>query len=83
VGGGPDLQDKVPEVRKSATRRHGGGELQEAFFLLLPATDRSLQYRAVPQLDEEPVHPSVVVVLEHDPDSRVPLQGVRRGRPNR
>ena len=44
----------------------------------LPAKDRPLPDWAIPELDEEPPHPSVLVVRERNTDTRSPLQGMRR-----
>jgi hypothetical protein len=39
---------------------------------------RTLPYRAIPPLDEESPHPSLLVVRERNTDTRQPLQGVCR-----
>jgi len=73
---GPDLQDKIPNAKKPEAERHGSWEHQEARLTVLPAQDGALPDRAVPQLDEEPAHPRVLVVPVPDPDPGTPLQGV-------
>jgi ribonuclease HI len=40
----------------------GGWKFQEARLEVLPAEDRSLPHRAIPELDEEPAHRSMLVV---------------------
>ena len=59
---GPDLQDKIPNAKKPEAGRHGSWEHQEARLTVLPAQDGALPDRAVPQLDEEPAHPRVLVL---------------------
>jgi hypothetical protein len=50
----------------------------EAHLKVLSAENRSLPRRAIPELDKEPTHRSVLVVPVQDTDERLPLQGVRR-----
>jgi len=59
---GPDLEDKIPNAKKPEAGRHGSWEHQEARLTVLPAQDGALPDRAVPQLDEEPAHPRVLVL---------------------
>jgi hypothetical protein len=62
VGWKPNFQDKVQVAGQAATRRTGRGQLQEERLKVLPAEDRLLPHRAVPEPDKEPPHPSVLVV---------------------
>jgi hypothetical protein len=43
---------------------------------VLPAEDRSLPHRAIPQLDDDPTHRSVLVVPVQDPNAGALLEGV-------
>jgi len=52
------------------------GSSKEAHLEVLPAEDRSLPHRAVPPLNEEPAHRSVLVVSVPDADPKSSLQGV-------
>jgi len=53
---------------------------QRLLLKVLPGEDGSLPYRAVPPLDEEPPHRSVLVVPVSDAGSGPPLEGVPSGR---
>jgi len=57
---------------------HGSWEYQEACLAVLLDQDGALLDRAVPQLDEEAAHPTMLVVPTPEPDSGAPLQGVPR-----
>jgi len=61
VGWGPDLQEDVPHSGEPKSRWHGSQQHQEARLSVLPAKDRSLPNGAVPQLDKEPNHPTMLV----------------------
>jgi len=76
VGWRSDPQDEIPDVKKPEARQHGSWEHQEARLAVLPAQDRALSVRAVPQLDAEPAHPAMSVMPVPKPDSGAPLQGV-------
>jgi len=76
VGWRPDLQDKVPDAGKPEAGRHGGWEHQEACLAVLPDQDGALSNQAVPQLDEESAHPTMLVVPVPELDLGAPLQGV-------
>ena len=76
VGWGPDLQGEISNAGKPEAERHGCWKHQEARLSVLPAEDRALSVQAVPQLDEEPVHPAVLVVPVPESNPGAPLQGV-------
>jgi len=59
-------------------RWHGSGEHQKACLAILPTQDGALPDRAVSQLDKEPPHPAILVVLVPNADPGPPLQGVSR-----
>jgi len=64
MGWGPDLQEKVHDAEQPEARRRGCGEFEGTCLGVSPAEDRSLPHRAVPTLDEESAHSSVLVVLD-------------------
>jgi len=76
MGWRPDLQDKIQDAEKPVAGRHGGWEYQYARLAVLSGQDGALPLRAVPPLEEEPAHPTVLVVLVPDSVSGAPLQGV-------
>jgi len=76
VSGGENLQEEVPHAGEPEARRYGGRQHQEDCFAVLPTQDGALQDWAVPQLDEEPAHPAMLVVPMPLTDERPPLQGV-------
>jgi len=59
-------------------KMHSSWELQEARLAVLLAQAGALPDRAVPQLDEEPSHPAMLVVPVSNADPGPPLQGVPR-----
>jgi len=78
MGWRPDFQEEVQDGGDPEARRHDGWEFQEDCLEVLPGEDRSLPFRAVPSIDEEPAHRPVLVVSVPDADSESPLQGVPR-----
>jgi len=52
------------------------GSTKEACLAILPDQDGALSNRTVPQLDEEPAHPAMLVVPTPEPDPEASLQGV-------
>ena len=52
----PDVHEEVQNAEVSEARRHGGWEFQQTCLEVLPGEDRSLPFRAVPPVDEEPPH---------------------------
>jgi hypothetical protein len=58
----PDHQEEVEDAAPAAARQDGGWEFQEARHEVLPAEDRPLPHRAIPELDEEPACRSMLVV---------------------
>jgi len=76
VGWRPDLQEEVAHAEEPETRRRGSWQFQETCLAVLPDQDGALPDRAVPQLDEEPTHPAMLVVPVPDADPGPPLQGV-------
>jgi len=78
VGWGPDLQDEVPYAKDPEARWRGGRQHQETRLAVLPDQDRALPDRAVPQLDEEPTYPAMLVAPAPDADPGPPFQGVPR-----
>jgi len=75
VGWGSDLQGEIQDAGKPEAGRHGGWGRKEACLAVLPGEDGALPHRAVPPLDKEPTHPTVLVVPVPDLDSGAPLQG--------
>jgi len=61
VGWGPDLQEEVPHAGEPEAGQRGGQQNQEARLSVLPAQDGALPDWAVSQLDEEPIHPTMLV----------------------
>ena len=78
MGWGPDLQVEIPAAQEPASRWHGSWEHQEACLAVLPAQDGALPVWAVPQLDDEPTHPAMLVVPVPNAEPGPPFQGVPR-----
>jgi len=76
MGGGPNLQEEVPVACEPAGRWYGSREHQKACLAVLPVQDGALPDSAIPQLDKEPTHPSMLVVPVPNADPGPPLQGV-------
>jgi len=78
MGGGLDLRERVRGAEQAGARRCGCGWFRGARLEVLPAEDRSLPHWAVPTLEEESAHRSVLVVSVPDTDTGSPLQCVPR-----
>ena len=78
MGWEPDLQKEVPHPGEPEAGQRGGQQLQEARLSVLPTQDGALPNRAASQLDDEPIHPTMLVVPSPDADPGPPLQGVPR-----
>ena len=52
MGRKPDFQSEVQDAGQAETGRSGRRQSQEARLEVLPAEDRSLPYRAIPELDK-------------------------------
>jgi len=78
MGWRPDLQKEIYNTKEPEARRHGCRQFQEACLEVLPAEYGSLPLGAVPAVDEEPPHRSVLVVPVLGADAGPPLQGVSR-----
>ena len=78
VGWRPHLQEEVPHAKEPEARYRGGRQHQEARLTVLPDQDGALPDGAVPQLDKEAAHPTVLVVPVPGADAGAPLQGVFR-----
>jgi len=76
VGWWPDHQSQAQDAAPPAARQDGGWKFQEARLEVLPAEDRSLPHRAIPELDEEPAHRSMLVVPVQDANTGALPQGV-------
>jgi hypothetical protein len=76
MGRKPNLQNKVLPAEEPEAQRRGGRQLQEARLEVLPAQDRALPDRTLPQLDDAPAYPVMLVVPVPDTDPGAPLQGV-------
>ena len=73
MDGRPDLQE---EISTGCRKQHGVREHQEACLAVLPGEDGALPYRAVPPVDEEPPHRSVLIVPIPDANAGAPFEGV-------
>jgi len=62
MGGGPNLQEEVPVACEPVAQWYSSREHQKACLVVLPAQDRALPDRAIPQLDKELPHPAMLVV---------------------
>jgi len=62
VGWGPNLQKEVLHAKQPKAQWCGSQKLQEDRLAVLPAEDGALPNGAVPQQDEEPTHPAMLVV---------------------
>jgi len=78
VGWGRNLQGEILDAEMPEAGQHHCGEHQETRLSAPPAEDRALSIRAVPQLDEGPVHPPVLVAPVPESDWGAPLKGVPR-----
>jgi len=76
--GGSNLEEEVPHAGQPKAQRRGGEQHQEARISVLPAEDRALPDQPVPELDEAPTHPTVLVVPVPNTDPGPPRQGVHR-----
>jgi len=76
MGWGLNLQEEVLVACEPAAQWYGSREHQKARLAVLPAQDGALPDRAIPQLDKEPPHPAMLVVLVPNTDPGPPLQGV-------
>jgi len=69
VGWGPNLQKEVLHAKQPKARWRSGQQLQEDPLTVLPAEDGALPNGAIPQQDEEPTHPAMLVELVPNADS--------------
>jgi len=78
VGRGLNLQEEIPYAGQPKARRRGSQQHQETRLSVLPAEDGALPNSAVPQLDKDPNHPTMLVVPVPNADPGPPLQVVPR-----
>jgi len=76
VGRRQDHQDQIPDAEEPEARWRGRWEYQETRLQVLTAEDGALSVRAVSQLNEEPVHPALLVVPVPQSDLGASAQGV-------
>jgi len=66
MGWRPNLQERAQGTKEPEAGRYGGWEFQEGWLEVLSGGYRSLLFREVPSVNEEPAHLSVLVVLGLD-----------------
>jgi len=69
LGWRPDIEHEALHAKEPEARRHGGRQHKEAGLAILPGQYGALSFETVPQFDEEPANPPVLVVPVPEPDS--------------